>query len=265
MASAMNKISLRVEQLLQPLHLAHQLFVDVQAAGGVDDERVAAHVAGLAAGLAGQPLDQRRTGWFALLVAFVERGFDGFGDDLELLARGGAIHVHRDQHGPMAALLEPCGQLAAVVVLPEPCRPAIKITVGGCEANLKRAVSLPSSAISSSRTILITCSEGERAVSTSVPTALTRICSIRSRDDVEVDVGLEQRHANLAQGFGNVFFGERALAAKGLEGALQFVCKVLKHRSVQVYRGESCGRSIEIHGFPGLRIETRGQPALARY
>ncbi len=40
-----------VEQLFQPLHLAHQLFVDVQAAGGIDDERVAAHVAGLAAGL----------------------------------------------------------------------------------------------------------------------------------------------------------------------------------------------------------------------
>ena len=50
-------------------------------------------------------------------------------------------------------------------------------------------------------------------------------------DDVEVDVGLEQGDANLAQGFGDVLFGERALAAKVLEGALQFVCKVLKHRS----------------------------------
>ncbi len=57
------------------------------------------------------------------------------------------------------------------------------------------------------------------------------MCSIRSRDDVEVDVGFEQGDADFAQGFGDVFFSERALAAEGLEGALEFVCKVLKHRS----------------------------------
>ena len=50
-------------------------------------------------------------------------------------------------------------------------------------------------------------------------------------DDVEVDVGFEQGHADFAQGFGDVLFSERALAAEVLEGALQFVCKVLKHRS----------------------------------
>ena len=117
----------------------------------------------------------------------------------------------------------------------------MRMTVGGCEANLKRAVSLPSRVMSSSRTILMTCSEGESAVRTSVPTALTRICSMRSRDDVEVDVGFEQGDADFAQGFGDVFFGERALAAEGLEGALEFefegalelVCEVFKHGLVQ--------------------------------
>ena len=133
--------------------------------------------------------------------------------------------------GRWPPFLSQAASLPAVVVLPEPCRPAIRMTVGGCEANLKRAVSLPSRAISSSRTILMTCSEGERAVRTSVPTALTRICSIRSSDDVEVDVGFEQGHADFAQGFGDVFFSERALAAEGLEGALEFVGKVFKHRS----------------------------------
>ena len=32
---------LRIEHLLQRLHLVHQLIVDVQAAGGVDDQHVA--------------------------------------------------------------------------------------------------------------------------------------------------------------------------------------------------------------------------------
>ena len=49
---------------------------------------------------------------------------------------------------------------------------------------------------------------------------------------VQVDVGLKQRHANLAQRLADVLFRQRALAAQILEGALQFVCKVLKHISV---------------------------------
>ena len=48
----------------------------------------------------------------------------------------------------------------------------VSTTVGGCDANFNLAVSCPSVATNSSRTILITCSPGERAVSTSCPTAL---------------------------------------------------------------------------------------------
>ncbi len=70
--------------------------------------------------------------------------------------------------------------LPEVVVLPEPCRPAISTTVGGCEANLNFAVSRPSVSISSSRTTLMTISAGDSEVITSVPMALARMCSIRS-------------------------------------------------------------------------------------
>ena len=42
-------------------------------------------------------------------------------------------------------------------------------------------------------------------------------------DDVEVDVGLEQGEADLAEGFGDVLVGEGALAAEGFEGALEFI------------------------------------------
>ncbi len=49
--------------------------------------------------------------------------------------------------------------------------------------------------------------------------------------NVQVHVGFQQCNANLAQRFMDVLFGQRALAAQVLEGALQFVCKVLKHRS----------------------------------
>jgi hypothetical protein len=39
----------------------------------------------------------------------------------------------------------------------------------------------------------------------------------------EVDVGLEEGEADLADGFGDVLFGEGALAAEVLKGALEFV------------------------------------------
>ena len=49
-----------VEELFELLHLAHQLFVDVEAAGGVDDEGVAGDDPGFAPGFAGEAFDQHR-------------------------------------------------------------------------------------------------------------------------------------------------------------------------------------------------------------
>jgi len=70
--------------------------------------------------------------------------------------------------------------LAAVVVFPEPWRPQRRITVGGREANWIPACSPPIRAVSSSRTIRITCWAGVRLFKTSSPTARARIRSRRS-------------------------------------------------------------------------------------
>ena len=63
---------LRREKFFQALHLGHQFLVDVQPAGGVDDQRVAAHDDGLAARFLGEPLDQRRSGGLALQISLVQ-------------------------------------------------------------------------------------------------------------------------------------------------------------------------------------------------
>ena len=68
---------------------------------------------------------------------------------------------------------------------------------------------------------------------------------MRSRDDVEVDVGFEQGDADFAQSFGDVFFGERALAAEGFEDALELVCEVFKHgQCLSVSRGQASVRVV---------------------
>ncbi len=103
------------------------------------------------------------------------------------------------------------------------------MTEGGCEAVRNLAVSLPRMATSSSWTILTICSEGERAVVTCGAHGLGADVLDEGVDDVEVDVGLEEGEADLAHGVGDVFVGDGALAAEGLEGALEFVGEVFKH------------------------------------
>ena len=104
MASATKRISLGIEELFELLHLGHELFVDMEAAGGVDDERVAGRCC---AASRRASLARRSTSFGAggLVVdfAFVETGLDGLGDDFELLARGGTVDVDRDEHGAVAA------------------------------------------------------------------------------------------------------------------------------------------------------------------
>ncbi len=229
-----------VEELFEALHLVHQLFVDVEAAGGVDDEGVAAHDAGFAAGFFGEALDEGGAGGLAFLVAFVELGFNGFGDDFELLAGGGAVDVDRDEHGAMAALFEPGGELAggggfagALQAGHEDDRGRLR---GEFEAGRVFAEQ-GDELVADDLDDLLGGREGGEDFSADGFDAdvLDEVA-----DDVEVDVGFEQGYANFAQGFGDVFFRERALAAEGFEGALEFVCKVFKHRSIQVYRA-ACG------------------------
>ncbi len=72
--------------------------------------------------------------------------------------------------------------LPASVVLPEPCRPASMITVGGVLANSSRRVSPPRMMTSSSLTILMTCWAGFSACETSAPLArsLTPLMKLRT-------------------------------------------------------------------------------------
>jgi hypothetical protein len=48
-------------------------------------------------------------------------------------------------------------------------------------------------------------------------------------DDLEIDVGFEQRHANFAQRRFHVFGRQASFAAQVLEDALQFVGQIIEH------------------------------------
>src|SRR5690606_1998892 len=67
--------------------------------------------------------------------------------------------------------------LPTVVVLPAPCRPAIRITAGAGTLRLRSLACAPITAVSSSRTTLISAWPGVSDLSTSCPTARTLIRS----------------------------------------------------------------------------------------
>ena len=69
----------------------------------------------------------------------------------------------------------------------------------------------------------MTCWEGESAVSTSSPMAFCLDVLDELFDNLEIDVGFEQRHADFAQGALHVFGRELAFAAQVLENPLQFI------------------------------------------
>ena len=62
---------------------------------------------------------------------------------------------------------------------------------------------------------------GERAVATCVAEGAGADVLDEFGDDVEVDVGLEEGEADLAEGVGDVLVGDGALAAEVFEGALE--------------------------------------------
>jgi len=123
--------------------------------------------------------------------------------------------------------LSQAASLPAVVVLPEPCR-RHQNDCGRLRGEFETRRILAQHRDQLVAHDLDDLLGGDSAVS-------TRSDGLRAdlldeiADDVEVDVGLEQRYANFAQGFDDIFFGERALATEGFKGALQFICQILKH------------------------------------
>src|SRR6266568_1492579 len=226
-----------VEQFLEPLHLAHEVFVDVETAGSVDDERVAGHVASLAPGFLSQSLDKRRASGLAFLIAFIESSFDGFGNNFQLLARGGPVNVDRDKHGAVTALFEPRRELAAGRGLTGTLQTGHQDHGGRLRGEFEAGCVFAEEFDQLIANDLDDLFGGRERSKYFGANGLGANVLDELAGNVEVYVGFEQGYANFAEGFADVFFRERALAAQCFEGPLQFFCEVLKHRSDSSLQG----------------------------
>ena len=150
-------------------------------------------------------------------------------------SRPGAGGRRRRAPGCLPSLRSSSASFAAAVVLPEPWRPASRITVGG-RPNASCESPEPISAVSSSWTIFTTCWPGVEALQHVLRRARAP-CTPRDEvlDDLEVDVGLEQREADLAHRLRDRLLVEAAAAAEVAEGRLELVGEGVEHgRTVYV-------------------------------
>ena len=94
---------------------------------------------------------------------------------------------------------------------------------------------------------------------TSAPRARSLTCADELAHDLEVDVGLEQREADLAHGGVDVLGGELAVALETLHDALQAIGECIEHVGCPQVGSGSANRSTGGAVAPPRRTEEQGR------
>ena len=212
---------LRLDGVLDANQLVHQHFVDLQTAGGIDDQHVAAQVAGT--------LDGFLRGLNGILGAvLVNRHLHLLTDHLQLLDSGGAVDVTGGEHGLLALLDQPTGQLGGHGGLTGALQTAEHVdrqrAGGPGQLGVLAAHKLGHLIADDGNDLL-----GSRQAGSDLLTdaALGYLLDEILGDGV-VDVGLKQRHANLTHALLDALLRQLALAAQLAQCALQLLCQALK-------------------------------------
>jgi hypothetical protein len=206
----------RLRPLADLRELLHQLLVDVEAAGGVDDQDVAT----VGARLVERPLgDVDRVAAGALLV----HGRAGLLADLhELIDRRGPVDVAgRDGDVELVLLAQVPGELAGggglARALEAGHQDHRRLLAREDEVAPRSAHQLRELVVDELHHLLAGV---ERVEDVGPERALLDGCR-ELLDDLEVDVGLEQREPDLAHGLVDVVLGELAARADVAEGGLE--------------------------------------------
>ena len=206
----------RAHDLADAHELLHELLVDVQAARRVDDEHVLAVLLGAVERPAG---DVDRVAVGALLVdvdAHLAADLD------ELIDRGGAVHVAGgERHRRPVLVLEEAGELGGRRRLAR----ALETRHDDHRRRARRERELRAGAAHQPGELLVDDLDDLLAGVELADDVGAERALLHPRgevlDDAEVDVGLEQREADLAHGLVDVVLGQRAVRAHVGEGLLE--------------------------------------------
>ena len=207
--------------LLDPRQLVHQLGVDVQPAGGIDDQHVPAVVPGVLDGLLGS-LD-------GILGALLEHGhLHLLAHHLQLLDGRRAVDVAGGQHGLLALLGQVAGQLGGHGGFARALKAAEHVDrrqAGGPGQPGVGAAHQLGHFLADDLDDLLPGGQGGQHL---LAHALLRNLLDEVLGHGVVDVSLQQCHAHLAHALLDGLLGQLALAGHFLQGALQLFTQALK-------------------------------------
>ncbi len=226
----------RPDGLFDGFELVHELGVDVEPAGGVDEDDVVGVGLGVLDCLFGD--DDR-----LFLVAEGEHGdFELFAQHFELLDRRRAVYVGRDEQGSLVLLFEQEGELAGGGGL-----------AGALEADehydggrLGRDGDPALGAAHEVRQFVVDDFDdllgGGEAFEHVVADGPFLDFGDEVFDDFEVDVGLQEGHAHFAHSVVDVCFGQFAPAPEFFECLLEFIGQAFEYHEGPPFSGRSvCG------------------------
>ena len=213
--------------------LVHEVLVDGQAAGGVDDQDVPSQPPGLLETGGGH---RHRIGGLA------EHGDPGLAaEDPELLDGGRALEVGPDQERVPALLLEPAGQLGRGGGL-------ARALEAGQQDDRRR----PTGVGDPER---LAAEDGDQLLVDDLDDLLARAQVLgqleahaprpdrlgEPADDADLDVGLEQGGSDLAEDLVDVGVAQPAPAAEAGEDPLESVGQALEHGALRLQDADRCG------------------------
>src|SRR5579885_481212 len=228
----------RVEERLQLLQLGHELLVNVKPSSGIDQEDVATCLHGLAPGATGQ-FNRRLLLW----RSFVYRNLDVAGNDRQLLARGGTIHVNGHQQGPVVLLGGeifrefPGGRGFAGALKADDHHDSRRF-IGETEPRGMRSEDFDQLVADDLDNLLRRGKRGEHFL----PHRLFLNALDELLNDAEMHVGFQQRDAYLAERGFHVLRREFALSAEIFENALKLIAEILEHSTERPDRSNGCSR-----------------------
>lgn len=211
-----------LDGLLDVDGLLHHLLVDLKTSGGIDDDHVTQVVDGLLDGALGD-VDR------VLAVTAEDRHADLATERGKLVGSSGTVDVARGEQRRAALLLEQVGKLYGSRGLTgalqahehDDIRNAVtknELALGGAE-HLGELVEHDLDDVLRRRQRLHDL--GGHAALLSLSNELL--------DDLKVNVGLEQRHANVAHGRGDIGLGQLTLAAQAVKCVVEAIAQGIKH------------------------------------
>ena len=223
--------------------LGHQLVVNVQPAGGIDDHDVETEVARFG----DRPLRTRDRIHFARRIVHADGRLCAH--DAELLNRGRSLHVGRHQHRMSALGDQPFPKLSRRRRLPRPLQPQQQHDARPLAGRLQAPIGIAEESQHLVTDDLDDLLRRREAPEHILPHRPIAHAIHKGLDDLEVDVGFEQGEPNLSKRGLDALRRQRRLAAERFEDVLKACAERIEHRylvAFSVIRRLSCSRSVPL-------------------